>query len=512
LDIVHLKQRLQAALGAGRIPVAVIPIVGTTEEGAVDPVHKVLDLRRELENEQDVSFWVHVDAAWGGYIRSIFHLTEEDEARAAVARLPGEIALGKGEDLRTWTLRFLQHVRGQAIHSLGPGAQEPTAGHELPDGDGAGAEDAITSRFKSVEKRLLHLIETDALREYLAEVSKLASKYITPVSRAPVEHLTLQDRVDLVSEYVSDTIRLEEGRYARDLQIRWGSLEVCKALLAMSQADSATVDPHKMGYVNYPCGLVAFANDRVRHFVLQKAPYITSVRQDVLVHMPPKHIAGLDSAPKEEVEAFAPFILEGSRPGAAATALWLTVKTIPPTMRGSGALVRASLIAARELYEWLVHWSAAQQHNRVDVDYQFVPLTVEPPDTNVVVFAIKKATSNSLVRMNQLTGMVYQRFTIQAELGEREYSYSQPFFLSKTTFERPRYAFSSLQPILERHFRKSYMDKISSDYQQVGLTVLRATVMNPYICLLSRHTDQHILHEFISELARAASESVRSLD
>lgn len=59
-------------LPADKYVASVIGIAGTTEEGAVDPIHKIKFIRDELEREQNRSFWLHVDAAWGGYIRSLF--------------------------------------------------------------------------------------------------------------------------------------------------------------------------------------------------------------------------------------------------------------------------------------------------------------------------------------------------------------------------------------------------------------------------------------------------------
>ena len=72
LDVRDLEQKLTRALKEGRYPLAAIAIAGTTEEGAVDPVHKIADLRTRFEQATNQSFWLHVDAAWGGYIRSIF--------------------------------------------------------------------------------------------------------------------------------------------------------------------------------------------------------------------------------------------------------------------------------------------------------------------------------------------------------------------------------------------------------------------------------------------------------
>ncbi|MBN1654329.1 MAG: hypothetical protein JXA30_11210 [Deltaproteobacteria bacterium] len=33
-----------------------------------------------------------------------------------------------------------------------------------------------------------------------------------------------------------------------------------------------SVDPHNMGYIPYPCGVVAFRDDRTRRFIAQNAP------------------------------------------------------------------------------------------------------------------------------------------------------------------------------------------------------------------------------------------------
>ena len=152
-----------------------IAIAGTTEEGAVDPIHRIDDLRTRFEQESNQSFWLHVDAAWGGYIRSIFVAGEDDKA-----------------------------VRRQ----------------------------------------------------------------------------TLLERIDAANRFVARRLRLEHGKYGRDIDMRWGDKEVCSAFLAFPRAESITVDPHKMGYVPYPCGVIAFRNDRVRHFLTQEAPYITVTTQE----------------------------------------------------------------------------------------------------------------------------------------------------------------------------------------------------------------------------------------
>jgi len=69
LDLGHLKKQIIES----ETPVlAVIPIIGTTEEGIIDPLHDLLKLREETEIIQGKSFYIHADAAYGGYFASMF--------------------------------------------------------------------------------------------------------------------------------------------------------------------------------------------------------------------------------------------------------------------------------------------------------------------------------------------------------------------------------------------------------------------------------------------------------
>lgn len=71
MDIDHLSETIDQLVADCEPVLAVIPTIGTTEEGAVDGVHDVLALRDEWE-DQGVSFHVHADAAYGGYVNALF--------------------------------------------------------------------------------------------------------------------------------------------------------------------------------------------------------------------------------------------------------------------------------------------------------------------------------------------------------------------------------------------------------------------------------------------------------
>ena len=54
------------------IPVlGVVSVVGSTEEGAIDNVDKIVALRKKLSKE-GINFYLHVDAAYGGYGRTVY--------------------------------------------------------------------------------------------------------------------------------------------------------------------------------------------------------------------------------------------------------------------------------------------------------------------------------------------------------------------------------------------------------------------------------------------------------
>lgn len=66
VDLNYLREQLDKCLKSETAVYAVVAIVGSTEEGAVDPLSKILKMRDEYQ-KQGLSFLVHGDGAWGGY-------------------------------------------------------------------------------------------------------------------------------------------------------------------------------------------------------------------------------------------------------------------------------------------------------------------------------------------------------------------------------------------------------------------------------------------------------------
>jgi glutamate/tyrosine decarboxylase-like PLP-dependent enzyme len=369
LDLRALSARLEGVIAAGELPLAVIGVAGTTEEGAVDPIDGIAAMRKELESSREESFWLHVDAAWGGYLRSLF---------------------SEGSD----------SVRG----------------------------------------------------------------------------------------FVSRDLVLRRGRYEKHLRIEWGAPEVHAAFEALPLAESVTVDPHKLGYIPYPCGIAAYRNDPVRRFLNVDIPYLLPSQFE-------------DTVP----ESVGPYILEGSKPGAAAAACWLSHRMIPPDRSGYGEIMRATLLGARELYERLVHWDTAARVNGDALPYRFLTIAPQPPDTNIVCFLVQDRADTSLERTNELNRRVYEGFTLSGRRGSRLYSYSQAFFISRTIFDCRSYPVHAISGLLER----AGLD--AGEYQRHGLFILRATVMSPYHSLAFETGARSLLTEFVERLHERVLEVIAAV-
>ncbi|RUP48982.1 pyridoxal phosphate-dependent transferase, partial [Jimgerdemannia flammicorona] len=73
MDTSELDRLLAERLKNQQAVYAVVVIMGSTEQGAVDPLDKVVELRKEYER-RGLTFVIHADAAWGGYFASMLCL------------------------------------------------------------------------------------------------------------------------------------------------------------------------------------------------------------------------------------------------------------------------------------------------------------------------------------------------------------------------------------------------------------------------------------------------------
>ncbi|KAK7754117.1 hypothetical protein SLS62_003963 [Diatrype stigma] len=92
VNIKDLDDRLEDNLNKKQAVLAVVAIMGSTEEGAVDPLNSILALRKKYQTK-GLSFLVHADAAWGGYFCTML---PKDYRPGDVMNLPSDMGPQSG--------------------------------------------------------------------------------------------------------------------------------------------------------------------------------------------------------------------------------------------------------------------------------------------------------------------------------------------------------------------------------------------------------------------------------
>lgn len=300
-----------------------VTVVGTTEEGAVDEVDKIIALRERMR-KSGTYFYIHCDAAYGGYGRSLFFDTDG---------------------------RFVDYDEVANLHrSHGVFAHEVTVPRDVYNG------------FK-----------------------------------------------------------------------------------AISQVESVTIDPHKMGYVPYAAGGIAIRLKKMRNVISYFAPYVF----DKGVQAP---------------DMLGAFTLEGSRAGATAASVWAAHRCLPLDVSGYGRLVASGMQTAHRFRDFLSDLSFTIG-SRVVRAY---PL--HRPDFNMVDWVFKADDMTSLTEVNALNQKIYD---LSSYLAGHEYN--NIFITSHTTFSTDDYGESPVRFIESLGFDAAEWARVKS------VTLLRASILDPYL-------------------------------
>ncbi|KAH7924193.1 PLP-dependent transferase [Leucogyrophana mollusca] len=99
--------------------------------------------------------------------------------------------------------------------------------------------------------------------------------------------------------------------------------------------DSITIDPHKSGYIVFPAGSLCYRNGNMKYLVMKSAPYI-------------------DEHCYSDSSTMGIFGVEGSKPGAAAVAAWLSHETIGLHRGGYGLILGEAMFTSVKIYsQWV---------------------------------------------------------------------------------------------------------------------------------------------------------------
>lgn len=215
-------------------------------------------------------------------------------------------------------------------------------------------------------------------------------------------------------------------------------------------SDSITIDPHKMGYVPYPAGTISYRNKEITNLVTYSAPYI----------------GGGDA-----LSALGQSGIEGSRPGAAAAALFLSHSVIRPSVKGHGKIVACSLENSNTFLT-LIRKIGEGYENK----FKVIPLQKEGEiaDINIVDYVFNfcgkdgKANTNT-DKFNSFNKDIFDCLNIKP--GQRAADYD--LLITMTTFNKDDYG---------EKFVNALKKRIGLPIDnELGINFLRSVIMDPYM-------------------------------
>lgn len=255
--------------------------------------------------------------------------------------------------------------------------------------------------------------------------------------------------------YLATLFRAADGSLLPRAQVAQGfahfpSSEVYEAFAALSQADSVTVDPHKLGYLPYGAGAFVCRDFRVMDLLAEDADYV---------------FRGSDTGYRERFRNLGRYILEGSKSGAAAAAVYVTHRVLPLDREHFGRIPQQTVLAAERFVDAIAGFA----QRVIDVAQVSIPFT---PDSNLVCIAINPSGNRDIARMNAFIERLHQplRIAPDAPIQPRE------FYGSLTTLKPASLGVDDYQRILDELGLQA-----PGQDEDGRLLILRHTLMNPFL-------------------------------
>ncbi|MCB1034764.1 MAG: hypothetical protein KDD47_13110, partial [Acidobacteria bacterium] len=233
-----------------------------------------------------------------------------------------------------------------------------------------------------------------------------------------------------------------------------------RACAALHDTDSVTVDPHKMGYSPYGAGGFVLRHGFLRKLVAQGAHYALDTRG--LTH-----------------EDLGKFILEGSKPGAAAAAVHLNHRLFPLTFDGYGHLLMDLCRLADEFHGLAL----ATNEMLRETDAQLRLFSVARPETNIICLLVVPAKARTLSEVDDLNRNAALRYGVREVKSVQSYDYlvSKTRIGAGSAYVREHPFLSTLEPDRE------------------SLTCLRLVFMNRWVAG-ETHEGLRYMEDFLQSL------------
>ncbi|HRQ65471.1 MAG TPA: pyridoxal-dependent decarboxylase [Xanthomonadaceae bacterium] len=244
---------------------------------------------------------------------------------------------------------------------------------------------------------------------------------------------------------------------------------VFNAFAAVAHADTVTVDPHKLGFLPYGAGALVGRDRRLTHLVGTRPAYL------------------FDGEGGDRLHQLGDYILEGSKPGAAAAAAWVTHRMLPLDSANFGRLLATTIDSSEHLFDRL-----AALDRRLAGECR-VLMPVEP-DTNLCCIALNPVGNTSLEQMNAFGRAVFSRLAVNPD----EPVQTRQFLGSFTSLKRAHLDDADAVRLAE------FLGVDPAGFSEDGtdhLFLLRHTLMNPWLTV--EHEGRNYLDRYCDYLEAA---------
>ncbi len=243
------------------------------------------------------------------------------------------------------------------------------------------------------------------------------------------------------------------------------SEKIYACFAALSEVDSVTIDPHKQGYLPFGTGGFIARNREIVRLLSTDADYVFSQTEE------------------PDFMQIGQYILEGSKPGSNAAAVYVAHAVLPLNSENFGRVIRQTVRSAEYFFDQLKVLKKKLKDK--------VCLTVPfEPDSNLVTIAINPDGNQSIAVMNQFAEAVYKELTHdpKAPIQTKEFLGSKTQLSIKNLTKEEQSAL----------FKKLHLfDKNSSTERDDKIFILRHTLMNPWLSAENdglNYIDQYCLY------------------
>lgn len=284
--------------------------------------------------------------------------------------------------------------------------------------------------------------------------------------------------------YMASMFRRENGGLCEQEEVReelhfFPSDSVYETFASLPEADSITVDPHKLGYIPYPCGAFVARDMRIVDLIGQKASYLYDIRDDQQAKSSINKLKNLGQ-----------YILEGSKPGSAAAAVYVSHRVLPLHKQGFGALVKRTIKASEYFYRNLMRLAVKlERHVHLRVPFE--------PDSNIVCFAVNPKGNRNLALMNHYGRTIFDHIKINP----RQPLQMKNFIGSYTSLSKSKLDQAQAERILALFDLDpdGFITNVVDPQQQADhIFMFRHSLMSPW--LLQRMDGENYIDKYMSYL------------